>query len=593
MRYKRYKSFPLLLFLLLFLVGCTNLNLFSSSSQRGIKGATPAPTNANAPVVLDLGIPKAAMQTTALNPLPGTTAMHVVISFKLNATVLSRFAQDPRMRAGQSINVASLANQVGITDQVYQQMAQFFGGPGISLHLHKLHTSMTLDATADALAARLHTQFIYHSYQGIVFYLPSPAITLPASLARFIQGISGLDSFSKYKSPTSSLDLHPLSGRVASDGCLNDFDVLTNQQISQAYGLTKLSGKGWTGKGITIVLPEFAAFSRRDVQTYMNCVGYRGKLSVVNVDNTPPSSANHEADLDIEMVAGLALDANIVVYQTDSGNDYNVFWQRFQDVFNRISDDYSNHAQPVLVSVSWGDTEGYLTTNMLKSIDNTLETLTTVEHVNVFVASGDCGAYDSRDYPNTLDVGFPGSDPYVIGVGGTFLYVDEQGRRTREIAWDEDPRKNPTCENEWGSGGGLSAVFARPAWQQGYPGIQNKYSNDFRQVPDVAASAYYDSVFFDGQWYYSGGTSAAAPIWASGYALVEQALASQTGYYVAGPAVLYTLASKYASSQPFYDIVKGNNLYYLATPGWDFTSGLGSPNMAGIYQGLQQLVQSA
>ncbi len=593
MRHTRYRlSTILLLFLLATLTACSNLVTFSHPNQPGSNAAKPSPTNPNQPVALDLGIPKQALQTTTLNPLPDTTQMHVVISFKLNATLLSRFASDPRMRAGQSINVSQLANQVGITDQEYQRMQAFFGGPGITLHLHKLHTSMTLDAHASALATQLHTHFTYRVYQGTMFYAPTPAIMLPASLAQSIQGVSGLDSYSQYQSPTS-VSLHPLKTHINNDACTNDNDVLTPQQVSQAYGLTSLYQKGWTGKGTTIVLPEFAAFSRNDVQFYLNCVGYRGKLSVVNVDNTPPSFANFEADLDIEMAAGLAPDANIVVYQTDTGNNYDRFWQKFQDVFNKISDDYSSHSQPVMVSVSWGDTEGYLTYNMLRSIDSTLETLTTVEHINVFAASGDCGAYDSRDYPNTLNVGFPASDPYVVGVGGTFLYVDTQGNRTREVAWDEDPHKNPTCENSWGSGGGLSSVFPRPAWQQGYPGIQNTYSNGYRQVPDVAASAYYDSFYIDGQWGYAGGTSAAAPIWAAGYALVEQGLASTTGYYIAGPAVLYTLARKYSSDTPFYDVQKGNNLYYPATPGWDFTTGLGTPNMAGIYQGLKQFVQSA
>ena len=329
------------------------------------------------------------------------------------------------------------------------------------------------------------------------------------------------------------------------------------------------------------------------MQVYLNCTGYRGQLSVVNVDNTPPTAQDDEAALDIEMVAGLAPDANIVVYQTDTGKNYADFWQKFQDVFNKISDDYSSHSQPVMVSVSWGDTEGFLTYNMLKSIDSTLETLTTVEHVNVFAASGDCGAYSSRNYPDTLNVGFPASDPYVVGVGGTFLYVDGQGNRTREVAWDEDPHKHPTCENDWGSGGGLSSIFPRPAWQQTYPGIQNKYSNGQRQIPDVAATAYYDSVYLGGQWYYSGGTSAASPIWAAGYALVEQALANTTGYYVAGPGILYTLANQYASAKPFYDVQTGNNLYYPATVGWDFATGLGTPNMNGIYKGLVQLVHRA
>lgn len=591
MRHVRYRfSTVFLLLFLITLTACSNLASFPFSNQPEHL-AKPAPTSPNQPVALDLGIPQKALQATALNPLPDNTPMHVVVSFKLNAALLSQLSTDPRMRVGQSIDVAKLANQVGITDQEYQLMQQFFGGPGITLHLHKLHTSMTLDAQASVLAARLHTQFEYRTYQKVMFYSPTPDIMMPASLAQYIQGVSGLDSFSKYQSPTD-ISLQPLKNHVSNDACTNDNDVLTPQQISQAYGLTSLYEKGWTGKGTTIILPEFASFSKSDVQFYLNCAGYNGKLSVVNVDNTPPSFADAEADLDIEMVAGLAPDANIVVYQTDTGSKYADFWEKFQDVFNKISDDYSNHSQPVMVSVSWGDTEGFLTYNMLRGIDSTLETLTTVEHINVFAASGDCGAYDSREYPDTLNVGFPGSDPNVVGVGGTFLYVDNQGKRTREVAWDEDPRKNPTCENAWGSGGGLSSIFPRPTWQQGYTGIQNKYSDGYRQVPDVAASAYYDSFYIDGQWYYAGGTSAAAPMWAAGYALAEQGLASATGYYVSGPGILYTLARKYASDNPFYDVQKGNNLYYLAAPGWDFTSGLGTPNMAGIYQGLKQLVQS-
>jgi subtilase family serine protease len=593
MQYARSRLSTLLfLFLLMTLTACSNFASISHTNQPATTHAQASPTHSNQPVPLDLGIPQQALQEVALSPLPDSTPMHVVISFKLNTSLLSKLAANPRMRAGQSIDVRNLANQVGITDQEYQQMQQFFGGPGITLHLHKLHTSMTLDAPASILANQLHTHFLYHTYHGVMFYAPSPAVILPASIAPLIQAISGLDSYSKYQNPTDAMHLQPLKASLNNDGCVNDNDVLIPQQVSQAYGLTSLYAKGWTGKGTTIVLPEFASFSQSDVQFYLNCEGYRGQLKVVNVDNTPPKEEDIEADLDIEMAAGLAPDANIVVYQTDSGSNYNNFWQKFQDIFNKISDDYSSHSQPVMVSVSWGDTEGFLTYNMLKSIDSTLETLTTVEHVNVFAASGDCGAYDSRDYPNTLNVGFPSSDPYVVGVGGTFLYVDDQGNRTREVAWDEDPAKHPTCDNAWGSGGGLSSVFPRPAWQQGYAGIQNKYSNGYRQIPDISASAYYDSVYVGGQWYYSGGTSAAAPIWSAGYALVEQGLVSTTGYYVAGPGILYTLARQYASDKPFYDVQKGNNLYYPATAGWDFATGLGTPNMHGIYKGLVQFVQS-
>lgn len=596
MRYALYRFYTALsLFLLLTLTACsTTLFGFSPSGSTHARQVASSPTPLSRTVEFDLGVPEQALKSPALNPLPDNTPIHVVVTFKLNTGLLSQLGSQPRMQAGQSINVAGLANQLGISDQEYQQMQNFFGAPGITLHLNKLHTNMTIDAQAGILGQHLHVQFINRVFQGILFYAPSPAIVLPRELANHIEAMSGLDSYSKYQNPSATTRLLPLNANInRANGCVDDEDVLTPQQIGQAYGLNQFYRRGWTGQGTTIVLPEFSTFSRSDVDRYLACLHYRGKLSVVNVDNAPPKMQDLEPVLDIEMAAGLAPDANIVVYQTNAGKNFENFWPRLQDVFNKISDDYSNHTQPVTISVSWGNTEGYLTHAMLKSIDSTLEVLAVVEHVNIFAASGDCGAYDSADYPNTLDVGFPSSDPSVIAVGGTFLYTDNLGNRTSEVAWSEDPKKHTNCDNQWGSGGGLSLDFPRPTWQQGYTGIQNKYSNGQRQVPDVSAAAYYLACYIQGQWFYCAGTSAAAPIWATGYTLANQGLVSSAGYYVAGPGPLYILARQYANDNPFYDVQKGNNLYYPATPGWDFATGLGTPNMGGIYQGLLQFVHSA
>jgi hypothetical protein len=38
--------------------------------------------------------------------------------------------------------------------------------------------------------------------------------------------------------------------------------------------------------------------------------------------------------------------------------------------------------------------------------------------------------------------------------------------------------------------------------------------------------------------------------------------------------------------QPYFDVTRGNNLYYQARPGWDYTTGLGTPNLAAFYQAL-------
>lgn len=40
------------------------------------------------------------------------------------------------------------------------------------------------------------------------------------------------------------------------------------------------------------------------------------------------------------------------------------------------------------------------------------------------------------------------------------------------------------------------------------------------------------------------------------------------------------------SLKPYYDEVEGTNLYYFAGPGWDYTTGLGSPNLSAFYQTL-------
>jgi subtilase family serine protease len=204
--------------------------------------------------------------------------------------------------------------------------------------------------------------------------------------------------------------------------------------------------------------------------------------------------------------------------------------------------------------------------------------------MRIFVASGDCGAFSDRIF-NSLSVSFPASDPWATSVGGTILSIDSQQHRTDEIVWSNG--SNPqSCKNRWGSGGGNSQVYRHPSWQDAN-GVNNRFSNgNHRQIPDVSASAYALAVYFNGQWGAVGGTSAAAPIWAAGLALVDQGLMKQIGKFTASPQLFYVVAQNMNGMQPFYDVTRGNNLYYPATPGWDYTSGLGTPNLWDFYMAL-------
>jgi hypothetical protein len=129
----------------------------------------------------------------------------------------------------------------------------------------------------------------------------------------------------------------------------------------------------------------------------------------------------------------------------------------------------------------------------------------------------------------------------------------------------------------------LSKIFPEPAYQSG-PGVQNQYSNGMRQVPDVAANADFQQSPYaiytvghrgDPRWLSVGGTSAAAPVWAGFTALVNQYLHQSVGFF---NPTLYALGRQAStlSPSPFHDITEGTNLYYPATPGWDFATGWGS-----------------
>ena len=116
-------------------------------------------------------------------------------------------------------------------------------------------------------------------------------------------------------------------------------------------------------------------------------------------------------------------------------------------------------------------------------------------------------------------------------------------------------------------------------------GVNNKYSKNVRQLPDISAVADHLAVYFQGQWGDVGGTSAAAPIWATGQALVNEDTMQHLDTFGYAPQ-LYYAAYKQAGGNGYFDITSGNNLYYPATPGWDYATGLGTPNLANFDQAV-------
>ena len=175
---------------------------------------------------------------------------------------------------------------------------------------------------------------------------------------------------------------------------------------------------------------------------------------------------------------------------------------------------------------------------------------------------------------------WPAVSPSVLAVGGTGM--NWSGTARAEVAWS-------------GTGGGMSAKVALPAYQSGLT-TPSGSALARRAVPDVAFNAspttgQYVAITLPGAataWSAYGGTSIAAPQWA-GIVAVANAIRASNAKAVLGDfhTLLYkTIAAvpgTYASSMG--DIVQGSNgtcATCAAGVGYDLATGLGSPNSAGL-----------
>ncbi len=272
-----------------------------------------------------------------------------------------------------------------------------------------------------------------------------------------------------------------------------------------------------------------------------------------------------EQVLDIEVAISMAPGlAGLQVYVSDTSD---------VSIFNGMATGQANGKQYPLamsLSCSWGWSPAD------PSSDDPYFKEFAAQGQNLFVASGDSGAYGKR----SSDV-YPADDMYVTSVGGTDLVTNGAGGSWKsETAWSD-------------SGGGISPnKIAIPSWQKPAITSANKGSMTYRNSPDVAAEANTDNyICYDGGcgggW---GGTSFAAPRWAGYLALANQQAGAGIGFI--NPTI-YSIGlggqSSYSYGSTFHDITSGSNGTYTAIPGFDLVTGWGSPNGSALINALTAL----
>ncbi len=540
------------------------------------------------------GLPSGATGLQALGQLDPNLRLQLNIGLAIQrqslANDLAALYDPASPQFGHYLTPQALAARYGASQASIDQVTGYLQEHGFQiLMVSPLRDHLIVSATVAQIAQTFAVLLQTYMKNGQTFFSTSNTVVLPSALSSLVTSVVGLNTFAQ---PSPKTPIHTSVARSSSDcaGAKSNGEI--PNQIAETYGYANAYKAGYTGKGISIGVVEFNDnMSMSDLTTFLACTtGGTLHRSVVQVDGgakVADEGSTGEAELDFEYLSALAPDAQLVEYQDTACAGSNTSWdcqkgqvgvpfpEGYVNILNQIAAD----GKVQLVSASWGNPEANFSKDEIFAFDQAIEYLA-AEGITFAAASGDCGAYDSGQYKD-LSVDIPAADPYTLAVGGTELQTAPNGTRQSEPTWNtykDAPDQNVCQYNDWGGGGGLSTLFARPGWQQGN-GVKNQYSNGFRELPDVSANAWIDAEYFKGKWVESGGTSAATPIWVAGLALVDQGLFQHHKQAVGATPTFYRLANQHSTLHPFFDVTQGNNLYYPATAGYDLASGWGAPNI--------------
>ena len=527
----------------------------------------------------------------------GPTALDQVMDFgivlrKAHPRLLEAFMaglNDPASPDyGQYLTPEEFGRRFGLPDARIAEVTAWLTARGFEVgaappQRTSLSVRGTVGAVNDAFGVTMHD---WVDHDGRPFRQPDRKARIPNELRRHVALVAPLDTRPE---DAASAPLRSLPG-----------GYLQAEHLARAFEIDELHRQGILGQGQSIGIISFDTFDDADVEAFdqrTDTAGRAGQapLPVTRVRLgdalTSPGKAEGEVNLDIDVIRTVAPAAQIINYEARNGAG-------FVDVVKRIVADQDVD----IVTVSYGRCELEKDRDRMEAEHAEFQAAAGVG-ITIFVSSGDQGAHDCRFFPTPvgnpqyrnlrLSATSPASDPDVVSVGGTYLTLSADGRYVAEAGW-EDPLTG------WGSGGGLSVVFPRPTWQVG-PGVDNQFSTQMRQLPDVAGPADSDSGWLtvytgpnDTQptANVSGGTSASAPFWAASMLLVRQ-LAEKDGVHAPGfgqlgslGRLLYQVAGAAAPGDLFHDVTRGGNLYYDAGTGWDYATGLGSPRVGPLARAI-------
>ncbi|MGA9860124.1 MAG: S53 family peptidase [Solirubrobacteraceae bacterium] len=407
----------------------------------------------------------------------------------------------------------------------------------------------------------------------------------------------------------SAVPLHIMAGQFAQPPTTAQCEAQLGiacydpQQFQQAYDMNPLYHAGLTGAGRTIVIVDSfgSPTIQQDLQTFDQTFGLPAPPSLKIIQpagQVPPYDPTDsqqpgwgvETSLDVEYAHTMAPGANILLVETPvAETEGTTGLPQIVEAENYVI----NHHLGDVITQSFGATEETFPSaqsiyRLRGAFFNAL-----VHRVTVLGSSGDAGPTDYTSAPDQSDLypfrvnSWPSSDPLVTSVGGTQLHLDASGNRTAaDNVWNDTPLFGSPAA----SGGGTSAVFSRPFYQDEVASTVGRS----RGTPDVSMSAAVDGgaiVYWsfpgDGTpgYHIVGGTSEASPLFSGVVAIADQASHHDLG--LLNPT-LYSRSSALSDvtggdttvsfTNPAGDPYPGPHtvLGYNAVPGYDLATGLGT-----------------
>jgi subtilase family serine protease len=575
----------------------------------GLNGANTLPsTNSPATNPGDAAATKVAPARTLLRAAPHGVRTYVFLPLRnrkeLEELVREQSSKDSPMYH-RFLSVAQFRAKYGPTASDLQTAARALQSKGFTA------TITSQGVVADAPRSTVERVFALHlkPRTGVEGMKVTPLIadrlpTVPRELKRIHAQVAAFAPVPVMKPMFAMVSKKPIApqNRYGPSEPFYWYD-----DLKQAYTYPSYTSEN--GAGRTIAIVAASDFLDSDVAAYF---GHEG-LAVPNIVRRPVdgggapfninSGTSDEVSLDVQQSAGSAPGATVMVYEAPDAT----FFPSFADMYTAIDED--NQAD--VVSTSFGLCELFFTAAYNGGQDLTgpylgffhdLFLQGNAQGITFAEASGDNGAQggDCTDVSGanaTFGVSAWANDPNVTGVGGTNLVTSSipgslQSTYVSENAYHDNFLPGDGFANGaiWGSGGGVSTIWTKPAYQNIV-----KTGSKMRTVPDLAmmmggcpggsappcgtsAVASQRSAFVTalaGGLYLFIGTSGASPEFAGLQAIQDQTLGGRAGNV---NQLIYVLAvAGHNGPRPvFHSNIPGNN-GYPSTPGYNYVVGNGTP----------------